>query len=158
MKDSRPEKILTYVSYPAKFPVKVQDFLREAAREAGFPNVQMVSEAEAAMQYTVKTDTSGKNNVFLQLSGSKATVMLVDMGAGTTDIAVYSYDLTEAGNHELLGYYPDDAGMDFGGREIDDKLCEFYKDKLGEDISSKIGHGDTVLGQHLLLNYVKEFK
>lgn len=155
---SRPEKVITYVTYPAKFSDDARGFLCKAAEEAGFPNVQTISEAEAAMQYAVRTETSQKSSVFSKVAGSSVTVMLIDMGAGTTDIAIYSYNMTKEGEHKLLGYYPKNGERNFGGREIDDLLCEFYKSRLGDEVCSKLGYGDVVLGNHLLLNDVKMFK
>ncbi len=156
--ETPPQKTVTYITYPSKFSDEAWKFLQEAAKEAGFPNVQMISEAEAAMQYTIMTGTARKTDVLSGFKNSQITVMLIDMGAGTTDIALYSYDTTKNKNHKLLGYYPKNGEVNFGGREIDELLCRFYKERFGNEILNKIGRGDESLGNSILRNDIKLFK
>lgn len=110
----------TYVSYPAKWPQRVCDTMLRLTCEAGFKNVEGVDEPTAAVQ-TVLAQEGGR----LKLDGGEANVLLIDMGAGTTDLVLFR--LEELGV-SIIDVWPkaDSSGM-FGGREIDDALTEYIK-------------------------------
>lgn len=154
------EEINTYVTYPNQFQPEIQQFLKKAAEEAGFPNVIMISEAVAAMHYAVTHDNKKSVNL-LQTSKGKQNIMLIDMGAGTTDIAVFEYDRQVPESLRVLSNGLANEKKNFGGREIDDILCEFYKNKIHPDLAREIGTsqgGDERLGEVLLRDWVKKFK
>lgn len=160
--EGNPAKIVTYVTYPSQFPDSVRDFLQQAAKDAGFPNVQMLTEAEAAMHYTLNTDTSEKAKVLDQFKGRKINVMLADLGGGTTDIAIYSYDLTGDNHHRLLGFYPKGGKKRFGGAEVDELLCDFFRNETlsqtGKNVEEDLGKKDSIYGKQLLKKIVKRWK
>lgn len=153
--------VTTYVTYPGQFH-SIRNFLRQAAEDAGFPNVQMLTEAEAAMYYTLNIDTSKKEEVFDQFKEHKINVMLADLGGGTTDIAIYSYDLTGNHDHKLLGFYPKDGEKRFGGSKVDDLLCDFFHneafEQTGQNVELILGKKDSAFGRRLLKKAVKEWK
>ena len=160
--EAMADQITTYVTYPSQFPDSVRNFLQQAAKDAGFPNVQMLTEAEAAMYYTLNIDTSKKAKVLDQFKGRKINVMLADLGGGTTDIAIYSYDLTGGNDHRLLGFYPKSGEKGFGGAEVDRLLCNFLHDliltKTGEDVYQTLGEQDLEFGRLRLNQSVKPWK
>ena len=80
------------------------------------------------------------------------------MGAGTTDIAVFEYDMSNPTNFSHICSWPKTNGVTFGGGEIDGILCDFYKRKLGKEITSMIGKGNSALGEMLLRSQVKKYK
>lgn len=158
-KDGKTEKITTVVTYPAKFSGELQAFLKEAAEEAGFANVLLVNEAQAAMQYALHFD-SGETAAFFRNNRKQVLkVMLIDMGAGTTDIAVFEYDTQEPSQVKTIAFYPKQGGYNFGGGEIDQKLYEFYVSKLGADYPADYSNdGDAALGERLLKENIKQHK
>lgn len=125
----------TYVSYPVKWPPAVRDLMVETARAAGFPNVVGMTEPEAAMRYFLTTRT-GKYKELADRGVIKADhpvlVLLIDMGAGTSDFVLYRYMIRSDGRHEhkTLGTWPESVsdaeqrGEHLGGREIDARLFE----------------------------------
>ena len=78
----------TLVSYPVKWKEETAAFMLEAAREAGFQNVHGMDEAAAAMSTVLCQDSAGQS----VLGGKEpGYLMLIDMGAGTTDLVVCRY-------------------------------------------------------------------
>lgn len=157
-KGAEPDKISTYITYPGKFPESVRQFLKQAAESAGFQNVELINEAQATMRYVITHDTETTRHFFENHSGSKFKAMLIDMGAGTTDIAIFEYDVYDSENFTPIVYYPNDGNHNFGGSEIDALLCEFYKQKIGSHITTVLGKGDSALGDRALSADVKTFK
>lgn len=158
-KDGKTEKTTTVVTYPAKFSSELQAFLKEAAEKAGFSNVLLINEAQAAMQYALHFD-SGETAAFFRNNRKQVLkVMLIDMGAGTTDIAVFEYDTQEPSQVKTIAFYPKQGGYNFGGGEIDQKLYEFYVSKLGSDYPADYSNdGDAALGERLLKENIKQHK
>jgi len=54
-------------------------------------------------------------------------ILLIDMGAGTTDLVLCSY--TPGKNAQILSAWPKGGEIFFGGKEIDDKLPQFFRDE-----------------------------
>lgn len=158
-KVGKTEKTTTVVTYPAKFSGELQAFLKEAAEEAGFANVLPVNEAQAAMQYAMHFD-SGETAAFFRNNRKQVLkIMLIDMGAGTTDIAVFEYDTQEPSQVKTIAFYPKQGGYNFGGGEIDRKLYEFYVSKLGADYPADYSNDeDAALGERLLKENIKQHK
>ena len=125
----------TCVSYPAKWPQAVRDLMVETARVAGFSNVAGMTEPEAAMRYFLTTKT-GKYKELADrgviTTDQPALVLLIDMGAGTSDFVLYRYVVRADGRHEheTLGTWPESVGdaehrgVHLGGREIDARLFD----------------------------------
>ena len=158
-KDDPIAEISTVVTYPAKFPDDVQLFLKEAAEKAGFRNVVLLDESKAAMAFSLIYDTGSIKEYVSSLHKDILKVMLIDMGAGTTDIAIFQYDAADPSNFQHLCSWPENASHNFGGREIDEILGQFYQQKLGEDaIISALYKNDPVVAKKLLTKKVKDFK
>lgn len=158
-KDNPITEVSTVVTYPAKFPKDVQNFLKEAAEKAEFRNIQLLDESKAAMAFSLIYDTGSIKQYVHSLGKDKLKVMLIDMGAGTTDIAVFQYDVSDPRNFEHICSWPEKSSYNFGGREIDEILCRFYQDKLGRDaIAEELYKKDPLVAEKLLTKKVKEFK
>lgn len=119
------------ISYPAKWPTTARERTKEAAKRAGFQNVSGMVEPEAAMRYFSAMRTNDYNELEKRgviAEGRRLNVLLVDMGAGTTDLVLYTY--TPGGEeHFVLNTWPpvDVARREyanFGGREIDELLFD----------------------------------
>ncbi len=141
----------TYVSYPAKWPQDVRDLMVETASAAGFPDVAGMTEPEAAMRYFLTTKT-GNYKELAQRGVIKPDqpilVLLIDMGAGTSDFVLYRYVISGDGRHEhkTLGTWPEsvgdaeDRGLHLGGREIDAGLFDtLIKPALPASVFEKNG-------------------
>ncbi len=157
-KGQEPDSVITYITYPGKFPPPVQEFLAGCAKAAGFENVSLLAEACAAMSYAQTHDTEATKKFFDSHQNKALKVMLIDMGAGTTDIAIFDYDTGKPDSYRPVSFYPKDGSENFGGREIDNILCDFYTRKIGTEISRILGQGNVALGEKILSADVKIFK
>lgn len=127
----------TIVSYPVKWQAETAAFMLEAARAAGFRNVTGVDEAAAAVS-TVLCQNAGSN---LLSTGRTGYLMLIDMGAGTTDLAVCRYQFGEDGSLGvgLVTNWPQSADEPtFGGREIDTALEKYVEDYLNKALNPEL--------------------
>jgi DNA-directed RNA polymerase subunit RPC12/RpoP len=120
------EKETTYVSYPVKWPSELAEEMLKIATDAGFLNVVGIDEASAAIHAV----SILQEETLQRLGEGTFNVLLIDMGAGTTDLAFCRYT---AGRKtvEIVNTWPK-AGGDalFGGREIDTVLWEYVKEYL----------------------------
>ena len=120
----------TVVSYPVKWKKETAQFMLDAARDAGFQNVRGMDEAEAAVATVLCQNSGGKGLIYADKPGY---LMLVDMGAGTTDLVVCRYRAGANGEIaiELVTSWPYSADEPtFGGREIDKVLEQYVADYL----------------------------
>ncbi|MBS6952790.1 MAG: Hsp70 family protein [Enterocloster asparagiformis] len=127
----------TIVSYPAKWMRGTQKFMVQAAKDAGFHNVTGMDEPTAAL-YAVMTQESGQlvRQGYLTM-GKPAYVLMIDMGAGTTDLALCRY--TPGGRNQIIDTWPPaDSRILFGGREMDELLSRYLMDYLRQcDINER---------------------
>jgi molecular chaperone DnaK (HSP70) len=100
------EAVRTRVSYPAKWPPQLRQATIEAARKAGFPDVEGMDEPTAAMQFFLAHRTGALDSLFRERLFSRdqpLNVLLIDLGAGTTDIVVFRGTPGKPEDHEILG-------------------------------------------------------
>lgn len=136
---NEPEEY-TYVSYPAKWSEENNRLMVEVASKAGFPNVRGMDEPVAAMRYCLTTETEKikelrKKGIFVE--NTTLNVMLIDMGAGTTDLVIYKFTPKndEGSEAEVLATYPPAGNSEtFGGSEIDDIISEYIRTYLEENL------------------------
>lgn len=116
----------TYISYPAKWPEEMRAAMVSIAGKAGFKNVIGMDEPTAAI-YTVMVQENEK----LRLGEKKsANLLMVDMGAGTTDLVLCQYSPDSQGV-AILNVWPKAGSQTLlGGTEIDMGLCEYVKKYL----------------------------
>lgn len=114
------------ISYPVKWKEETSQFMLEAARGAGFQNVWGMDEAEAAMAAVLC-----QNSEALISRDKPGYLLLIDMGAGTTDLVVCRYQpRTDSGGLQvdLVTSWPQSADEPtFGGREIDAALENYVE-------------------------------
>ena len=119
----------TLVSYPAKWAKATREFMLQAARDAGFKNVDGMDEPSAAL-YTVMVQESARlvQQGYLT-AGKPAYVLMIDMGAGTTDLALCKY--TPGGRNRIIDTWPPaESAVLFGGREMDELLIQYLVNYL----------------------------
>ena len=122
----------TIISYPVKWSDKTKRFMLEIAAKAGFPNVEGMDEAQAAIHAVlVQNEAHLKANGLLQ-DGTPATILLIDMGAGTTDLVLCRYT-PGSGDMEMLNTWPQGDKALFGGKEVDGLLQNFFRPMLCQE-------------------------
>lgn len=147
------DKERTIISYPVKWSESTRDFMVSAARRAGFPNVEGMDEAKAAIQAAIiKNEESLQSKGYIK-ENIPVTILLIDMGAGTTDLALCRYTPGKQPEHKILSTWPKDTasstdgkGM-FGGQEVDQILYNyaytlFENQEEAKDVVSKIPISD----------------
>lgn len=123
---------ITYVSYPAKWPEAERGAMIEIAKKAGFVNVAGIDEPSAAVHAIMVS----ANDRLIAGDKDEINILLVDMGAGTTDLVLCKYSpYADSSNGErqieILNAYPKaNSGLLLGGREIDAALCGYVKEYL----------------------------
>ena len=133
----------TIVSYPVKWQKETVRFMLDTARKAGFQNVHGMDEATAAVSAVLCQNT---NSNLIQ-AGKSGYLMLVDMGAGTTDLVVCRYEADEQNGIqvELVTSWPRTPDQPtFGGREIDTVLEQYVEAYLTKALSpalASMAHG-----------------
>lgn len=129
----------TIVSYPVKWDDAGRDFMIEVAEKAGFKNVEGMDEAEAAVHAVT---TVYKNSIKPNAIDKPVNIMLIDMGAGTTDIVISSTTFNNGVNNEILTTWPKAGGATFGGQEIDkilkNYLISLFDDSFKETVDKRV--------------------
>ena len=135
----KDDEISTIISFPVKWKDETRKFMVRAAKEAGFKNVTAMDEASAALYAVLCRNMDNFKDKNLLNKNKENTILIVDMGAGTTDLAVCRCTVDADGSkvkaenikNELVFSWPDSSvDITFGGREIDEKLKEFLIDYL----------------------------
>lgn len=116
----------TWLSYPAAWPDQIQLEMQKMAAEAGFVNIHTMDEPTAAINSVLYQYKEQLQNNNLLTIGEATDVLLIDMGAGTTDLVVCRFIPGDKKPvRVLLSWPPADSGDYFGGREMDDRLTEY---------------------------------
>lgn len=134
---SMDDREKTIVSYPVKWQEETKAFMLACAREAGFPNVTGTDEAQAAIQAAIVMSADHLRSQGLLKDGVSANILLIDMGAGTTDLVLVRH-VPGTGNTQVLNTWPKGNGIPFGGQEIDRLLQNFFRQYLSEEDADTI--------------------
>ena len=128
----------TIVSYPVKWNEGTKSFMLKAAAKAGFPNVTGMDEAQAAIQAVLVMNADHLNKNGLLQNGVGSNVLLIDMGAGTTDLVLARYTPGAEAGVEVLNTWPKSGEIQFGGREIDHLLQNYFRQMMDENVAEMI--------------------
>jgi len=135
----RCDQETVYVSYPAKWPSEVRLFMKECAIRSGFgteANVNGVDEPTAAVLASLSENLPELQRKRILMPGKPMNVMMVDMGAGTTDIAIFKMTLPTGGTgfrpsiFDVVTYPVITCDYLCGGREIDELLNTYVRDYI----------------------------
>lgn len=133
----------TWISYPAKWKPKVIEDMKQAARNAGFKNVEGMDEPTAAVNSLVYQNQESLQRQGLLDVNRDNNVLMIDMGAGTMDLVFCKYRPGADKPLNVLLSWPNAQSENFfGGREIDEKLAEqslVYLSRNGQDYSNRKG-------------------
>ncbi len=135
---SSDDKERTIISYPVKWSDETKQFMIETAKKAGFPNVSGMDEAQAAIHAVMVQSVDYLKNHGLLTNGVPANVLLMDMGAGTTDLVLCRLTPDDKSSIEVLNTWPKDGDILFGGREIDSLLQNFFREKMDEEAAQMV--------------------
>ena len=128
-----------YVSYPAKWPSEVRLFMKQCAIEAGFgtnDTVIGVDEPTAAVLASLSENLSELQAKKVLQPDVPANVMMVDMGAGTTDIAIFKMKVSATADdkrpsiYDVVTYPVITCDYFCGGREIDAILDDWVRNYI----------------------------
>lgn len=131
------DKVRTLISFPVKWSDETKKFMIETAKEAGFSNVEGMDEAQAAISAVLVQNVEHFEKYgYLDGVGS-VNIMLIDMGAGTTDLVLCKYYVKEK-KTEIICTWPKEGNILFGGKEVDEILRGYIESKLPEEESEGI--------------------
>ena len=121
------DEVKVYVSHPAKCNSYARSLMKRSVANAGFckeGNVALKDEPTAAILAVIHEKNMELSKAGMLHEGKKHQAMMIDMGAGTTDIVLCSY-VVRSGKLEIddIFTYPsiNTPGL-CGGREIDDAI------------------------------------
>ena len=139
----------TLVSYPAQWDEAQREAVLNAAREAGFINVRGMDEATASVHCILNAKKTELIDKGLLQADKPLNAVIIDMGAGTADLAFVRIALDGDLRTEILGTWPPaDGGRIFGGSQMDELLAErmekWLRDSgLGPDMTKNIVNGQS---------------
>lgn len=114
----------TIITVPAKFRTDQRNATLEAAKKAGFKNVELYDEPKAAILSFLHEDSRRFDDKLLDLSTPKR-ILVIDIGGGTCDISVE--DVKQDGDKYVFAHMAvgreDLGGIDFDTR-IGDELAK----------------------------------
>lgn len=129
------DQVRTLISYPAKWKKETVAFMEEVAADAGFPNISSMDEPSAALYAVLCRKMDDITRQGLLCPGQSGYLLLIDMGAGTTDLALCAYSVSDSESDlsasqrirtSIVSTYPgDSSSLTFGGREVD-RILEDY--------------------------------
>lgn len=132
------DEIQTIISFPAKWKEETRKFMALAVSDAGFKNISSIDEPSAALYAVMARQMNTINDNGFIMRDKDNLILVIDMGAGTTDLAVCKCTVNgESDNvkasdisNDLILSWPEDGGITFGGREIDEKFKDFLLNYL----------------------------
>ena len=116
------DTVTTFISYPVKWSEETCAFMIQAAKDAGFPNVQGLDEAQACIRAVTEQYANMLKAEGYFKANTPCTILLIDMGAGTTDLVLCRHTPGPEGKTEVLSTWPKKGEALFGGHTIDDIL------------------------------------
>ncbi len=140
------DEVKVYVSHPAKWNSYARNLMKQSVEAAGFckqENIALKDEPTAAILAVVHERQAELIQAGMLHEGQKHKAMMIDMGAGTTDIVICTYEIAN-GKLKLdnIFTYPSiNAPGLCGGREIDKAIgseVEIFINKM-QKIPSESG-------------------
>lgn len=155
------DEVKVYVSHPAKWNSYARTLMKQSVVNAGFckeEDIALKDEPTAAMLAVIHEKNVELKQAGLLHEGRKYKAMMVDMGAGTTDIVLCTY-LVKNGKLEIddIFTYPsiNTPGL-CGGREIDDAIISEAERFVNQMQAKPSASGEKVVSK--LRRRVKRWK
>lgn len=134
-KTLHPDAMDVYISYPAKWSDDMVTFMKTAVEEAGFKGcgvtVRGMREPQAASLNMLHEYKQQLQQANVLMYGKPLRVLMLDMGAGTSDISIFKLEIDHEGGikiSELLSYPSISEPILCGGREIDASMQKYFMD------------------------------
>ena len=155
------DEIKVYVSHPAKWNSYARTLMKESVENAGFckqSNIALKDEPTAAILAVIHEKNTELKQMGMLHEGQKHKTMMIDMGAGTTDIVLCSYKVADGrlGIDDIFTYPSINTPGLCGGREIDDAIIAEAERFVNNMQAKPTSSGDKVI-QRLKLR-VKTWK
>lgn len=128
----------TIISYPVKWSDEAKHFMIQTAKKAGFPNVEGIDEAQAAIQAVTIQNTELLTRKGYFRDGAPVNILLIDMGAGTTGLVLCRHTPGAQPKTDILSTWPQGGSALFGGREVDGLLKSYIGQALPEEDAETI--------------------
>lgn len=147
----------TFISYPVKWSDSSMKIMEKLTQEAGFKNVMGINEPLAAIHGILIEDLQELQDQKIIKPNVPFTVLLIDMGAGTTDLVLFKSIVKdkEVSVDIITTWPPAGNEFNFGGREVESILCEAI---LNEIIPYDLMSKDDEKQKRRLNSYLKDFK
>jgi hypothetical protein len=114
-------EVRTCISYPVKWDSGTKLFMIECAEKAGFTNAEGADEATAAIYASIPNNLENLQKAGIIYLDKPVNVMMLDMGAGTSDIAIFNFKI--GGDGKLVSgdkvTWPPINKNNCGGSEIE---------------------------------------
>ena len=155
------DEVKVYVSHPAKWNSYARTLMKESVENAGFckqSNIALKDEPTAAILAVIHEKNTELKQMGMLHEGQKHKTMMIDMGAGTTDIVLCSYKVADGrlGIDDIFTYPSINTPGLCGGREIDDAIIAEAERFVNNMQAKPTSSGDKVI-QRLKLR-VKTWK
>jgi len=155
------DEVKVYVSHPAKWNSYARTLMKESVENAGFckqSNIALKDEPTAAILAVIHEKNTDLKQMGMLHEGQKHKTMMIDMGAGTTDIVLCSYKVAggKLGIDDIFTYPSINTPGLCGGREIDDAIIAEAERFVNNMQAKPTSSGDKVI-QRLKLR-VKTWK
>ena len=144
------EETKVYVSHPAKWNSYARTLMKQSVAQAGFSmleNIALTDEPTAAILAVIHEKNAELKQAGMLHEGQKHKAMMIDMGAGTTDIVLCTYKVM-GGKLEIddIFTYPsmNTPGL-CGGREIDNAIISEVEKFINEMQTKPSASGDKVV-------------
>lgn len=121
--------VKVYISHPAKWNSHARILMKECVSEAGFcktEDIKLKDEPTAAILAMINERYDTLKQQGMLFEGKEYKSMMIDMGAGTTDIVLFTYKIEDSKIHiHNIFTYPSTSHPALcGGREIDNAILE----------------------------------
>lgn len=148
------DDVIVNLSVPAKWNDDARKIMVEKFTKAGFGSlesaqhkvrIETVDEPTAAMSHLLNNSWRRLYKAGVLTPGKKATCLLLDMGAGTSDISMFQIGLKQSsGNDYTLGdavnlhNYPRFDNPKFcGGSEIDTLFTDYLRERIYRELGDE---------------------
>lgn len=131
--------VKTFISYPAKWTPDIIAFMKQSVIDAGFGTEATVfgeTEPTAAIYATFTNHEEALKEHRLVSQGIPLNVMMLDMGAGTSDVTIFRFMADRQNKFhigldgKIISHPAVDNAYLCGGREIDRLLSEYNYEYL----------------------------
>lgn len=138
------DEVKVYVSHPAKWNSYARSLMKQSVEKAGFcsqENIALKDEPTAAILAVIHEKSAELSRAKMLDENSNHKAMMIDMGAGTTDIVLCSYMVVNSRLviDDIFTYPSINTPGLCGGREIDDAIiaeAQRFVDKMQNKPSS----------------------